>query len=173
MASAPVPAEAATVASSGIDKPSSEVVGAAEKSVAVPAVGAAPVPSAAGAGDEAEHAFASLIAQIKAAQYKDQTQQARRLLKEAQKLRPRSPQVTVLLAQQALDEGDSQKAAKLARQTLAVARDSAEAYLVLGTLAQAEGNMPKARGYFRKYLQLAPNGERASAVKDVLRMARY
>ena len=81
--------------------------------------------------------------------------------------------MTVLLAQQALDEGDSQKAAKLARQTLAMARDSAEAYLVLGTLAQAEGNMPKARGHFRKYLQLAPNGERASAVKDVLRMARY
>ena len=173
VAGAAVPTEAATAASSGTDKPSSGVAGAAEKSVGVPAVGAALVPSVTGAGDEAEQAFASLIAQIKAAQYKDQTQQARRLLKEAQKLRPRSPQVTVLLAQQALDEGDSQKAAKLARQTLAMARDSAEAYLVLGTLAQAEGNMPKARGHFRKYLQLAPNGERASAVKDVLRMARY
>lgn len=173
MAGAPVPAEAATAASSATDKPSSGIAGTAEKSVGVPAVGVTLMPSATGAGDEAEQAFASLIAQIKAAQYKDQTQQARRLLKEAQKLRPRSPQVTVLLAQQALDEGDSQKAAKLARQTLAMARDSAEAYLVLGTLAQAEGNMPKARGYFRKYLQLAPNGERASAVKDVLRMARY
>lgn len=52
----------------------------------------------------------------------------------------------------------------------AIAADPAfaDSYYLLGLVEMNQGNLPAAKGHFKKYLDLAPNGKHAQEVKDAL-----
>jgi len=75
----------------------------------------------------------------------------------------------VVQAEAAIDEGDIDIATRLARKALQLEPATPDAYIVLGLAAQARAQVAQARTYFKKYLELAPNGDRAKDVKSILR----
>ena len=155
-AAAPAPAPTGEAAEPGTDAPAR----APSPPVATPLEG------------DSDPAYHAAIDRARAAQQHGRMVQAKNAVREALKLQPKSAEAITLQAQIALEEGDADKAAYLAKRALGQSPPdalAADANLVLGTVEQARGNTGKARGYFKKYLILAPEGDRASDVKAVLR----
>ncbi len=119
----------------------------------------------------ADGQYAALIAKARAFERRGALQPAHHAIRDAQRLNPRGAEVFALLAQLALDEGSADKAAALAKRAVQHDANNADAHLVLGTVEQARGHSAKARAYFKKYLTLAPTGDRAHDVRAVLRMS--
>jgi tetratricopeptide (TPR) repeat protein len=128
------------------------------------------LPAAAPSPDD--RPFTELLAKARAFERSGSLLKAHHAARAAQRLHPRSAEVLALLSQLALDEGNADQAAALAKRALLADQRSAEAYLVLGTVEQARAHTAKARAYFKRYLELAPSGDRARDVRAVLRMAR-
>jgi CheY-like chemotaxis protein len=128
---------------------------------------AAPAAASASAGE-----FATLIGKARAFEHRGALTPAYHAAHAAQRLQPRSSEVFAILAQLALDQGNADKAAGLAKRARYLDARNADAYLVLGTVEQARSHPASARAYFKKYLALAPSGERAVEVRAVLRSSR-
>lgn len=142
---------------------------------APPAVGSPADPAAgmeAAKQPVASGPFAVLIGKARAFEHRGALAAAYHAAHAAQRLQPRSAEVFALLAQLALDEGNADKAAGLAKRARYLDPSNAEAYLVLGTVEQARSRSASARTFFKKYLELAPNGERAVEVRAVLHSGR-
>ena len=120
----------------------------------------------------ADSQFAELLAKARAFERSGALLKAHHAAHAAERLHPRSADVFALLAQLALDEGSAEQAAALAKRALLADPSNPDAYLVLGTVEQARAHAAKARIYFKKYLTLAPTGDRARDVRAVLRMVR-
>jgi tetratricopeptide (TPR) repeat protein len=115
--------------------------------------------------------FDALITRARAAERRGALPAAYHAVRAAQHLAPHRAEVFALLAQLSLDEGNADRAAIQARRALLADAKNADAYLILGTVEQARAHAAKAHLYFRKYLTLAPNGDRARDVRAVLRMS--
>lgn len=116
--------------------------------------------------------LAQLLDKGRVLQRRGLTRQAERMARTAQRLQPTSAEPVALLAQLALDQGDGPKAARLARQAQRLDARNADSALVLGTVEQALGHHARARALLKRYLELAPDGERAPDVRAVLRLPR-
>ena len=117
--------------------------------------------------------FAALLTKARAFEHRGALTQAYHAVRGAQRLQPRSAEVFAILAQLSLDEANADKAAGLAKRALSLNKTNADAYLVLGTVEQARSHPAKARVYFKKYLELAPTGDRAVEVRAVLRLSPH
>jgi tetratricopeptide (TPR) repeat protein len=88
---------------------------------------------------------------------------ARRMYFEAQKREPQSAAAATGLGRIALLEGNPSQAETFFMQALEMRKDYPPALYNLGVLhAQMEGHGEQAREYFRQYLLVAPQGERAA-----------
>jgi CheY-like chemotaxis protein len=143
---------------------------AAAASAAPPEPEPAPAEPAPATASGASDRFTQLLDKARALQRRGLSRPAERMVRAAQKLQPRSAEAVALLAQLALDEGDAGRATRLAKQAQRLDANNPDAVLVLGTVEQARGHEAKARVLFKRYLELAPSGERASDVRAVLRM---
>lgn len=140
---------------------------------APPASTTASADPAASAATQPSGELAALLARARAFEHRGALTQAYHAVRSAQRLQPRSAEVFALLAQLSLDEGNANKAAGLAKRALSLNKSNADAYLVLGTVEQARSHAAKARVYFKKYLALAPTGDRAVEVRAVLRLGQH
>lgn len=88
---------------------------------------------------------------------------ARRMYFEAQRREPQSPAAAAGLGRIALLEGDLPQAETFFMRALEMRKDYPPALYNLGVLhAQTAGHGEQAREYFRQYLTVAPQGERAA-----------
>lgn len=167
--------------------PSPEPVAAAAPAAAVPvepAPATAPTATAPTAADPAAPApaaepttfdparFAALIQKGKQSLARGQFSKTRQTLREAAHLRPQAAEVLSLQADLSLDQGDADGAYRLAKKALASDPTYPDAHLSLAMAAQAKSDMGTARAHFKKYLDLAPNGDRARDVRAILQ-GRY
>lgn len=72
------------------------------------------------------------------------------------------------LARALYDANRSAEALRALEEAIAVDGRYAPAWLLLGEVKQAEGKIPQARAAYQRFLQLAPNGEQARAVREIL-----
>ena len=92
---------------------------------------------------------------------------ARRMYFESQKRDPQSAAAATGLGRIALLENNLAQAETFFMQALEMSKDYAPALYNLGVLhAQMEGHGEQASEYFRQYLQVAPQGERAAAASE-------
>ena len=92
---------------------------------------------------------------------------ARRMYFESQKREPQSAAAATGLGRIALLENNLAQAETFFMQALEMSKDYAPALYNLGVLhAQMEGHGEQASEYFRQYLQVAPQGERAAAASE-------
>jgi hypothetical protein len=184
----PAPTEVPTAAPA--PKPAEEPAAPVASSPVAATPPAAPIPAAGASGataassdphgsapsgrsaPSAEARLAQLLDKGRALQRRGLTRQAEHVARTAQRLQPTSAEPVALLAQLALEQGDGPKAARLARLAQRLDARNADAVLVLGTVEQALGHHARARALLKRYLELAPDGERAPDVRAVLRLPR-
>ncbi|MBL9004343.1 MAG: DUF4388 domain-containing protein [Myxococcales bacterium] len=120
----------------------------------------------------AQARFAAVISKGKQALFRGQFSKTRQALREAAHIKPQSAEVLSLQADLALDEGNAESALRLAKKALHLDPTYPDAHLSLAMAAQANADTMTARSHFKKYLELAPNGDRAKDVKAILQ-GRY
>ncbi len=152
--------------------PSSAPPVAAAPSVSpVPPAASDPAGSATdAAADQAR--FAAAISKGKQALFRGQFSKTRQALREAAHIKAQSAEVLSLQADLALDEGNAESALRLAKKALHLDPNYPDAHLSLAMAAQANADTTTARSHFKKYLELAPSGDRAKDVKAILQ-GRY
>jgi DNA-binding response OmpR family regulator len=171
---APEATASAPAASPSSPTPPPEEPGAATAAAAAPEVEPPPAPlhptpetpPVPAAGDAR---YDALIGKARTALRRGQTSLAKHSLREAMKLRPQAASALILQGELLLDEGDADGAARLAKKALQLDATAADAHIVLGMAAQARAQMVTARTHFKKYLELAPSGDRVKDVKAILR----
>ncbi len=169
----PTAAEAApTVATAPAKEPSAQATPEVAVAPAAPAAAPTAGPSDPAADAAAQARFAAAISKGKQALTRGQFSKTRQAIREASHIKSQSAEVLALQADLALDEGDADSALRLARKALHIDANYADAHLSLAMAAQAQADTGTARSHFKKYLELAPSGERAKDVKAILQ-GRY
>jgi DNA-binding response OmpR family regulator len=131
---------------------------------------AAPAPTAAEpAAPVADDGYLAIIEKARSAQRRGLVNQTKKYVREAIKLRPQGAPAMAVQADLAFDEGDADGAARLAQKALKLDPNLPDAHIVLGLVAQTRSQTGLARMHFKKYLELAPTGDRAKDVKVFLR----
>lgn len=170
-AAAPSPAAETPAPAAETPAPAPVAAAPSEPPAAVaPPTQAEPAPAEPAAFDPAR--FAALIQKGKGSLARGQFSKTRQTVREAEKLRPQSAEVLSLQADLALDQGDADSALRLAKKAISADPTYPDAHLSLATAAQAKSDTTTARSHFKKYLELAPNGDRAKDVKAILQ-GRY
>ena len=116
--------------------------------------------------------FLALIQKGKQSLARGQFSKTRQTLREAAHLRPQAAEVFSLQADLALDEGDVDNGLRLAKKAVHADPNYADGHLSVAMASQAKADTATARSHFKKYLELAPNGDRAKDVKAILQ-GRY
>ena len=116
--------------------------------------------------------FLALIQKGKQSLARGQFSKTRQTLREAAHLRPQAAEVFSLQADLALDEGDVENGLRLAKKAVHADPNYADGHLSVAMASQAKADTVTARSHFKKYLELAPNGDRAKDVKAILQ-GRY
>ena len=122
------------------------------------------------AADQAR--YLALIAKGKLSLSHGSFSKTRQAVREASHIRPQGAEVLALQADLALDEGDAEASLRWAKKALHADAKYPDAHLSMAMAAQAAADTPTARAHFKKYLELAPNGDRAKDVRAILQ-GRY
>jgi DNA-binding response OmpR family regulator len=132
-----------------------------------PRPGAAPAAPAPAAPVGA--AYADLVAQAQKAYQRGRTKEASRLVDDALAQNARGDEAMALRAALALDAGKADVALQWADKALAANADNARAHVVRGVCDQEQGRAADAKAHYQRYLELEPNGDLASDVRQALR----
>lgn len=136
---------------------------------AAPAPAPEPIAPAAPAAPAVDDGYMVIIEKARTAMRRGQMVLVKKYVRDAMKLRPQGAPAMVVQAEMAIDDGDADGAARLAQKALKLEPNLADAHIVLGLVAQARAQTGLARMHFKKYLELAPSGDRAKDVKASLR----
>jgi Flp pilus assembly protein TadD len=170
------PGPAAALSDDAGEEPESDAAVAAAGDAAAVAIADSGVPATdASAALEPETPGVDVNALIAAGSTlynKGQPAAAIKPLEQAAAAAPQSASIQILLSEARLDAGKLDAAEQAARRAVELAPEEPRAHLALGNVLQISGRNAQARGAYETYLKLAPKGEHANEVREILKSLR-
>jgi len=169
---APVAAPSAAAEAAPVAPPAAEA--AAPAQAAAPVAAQAPAPAeaapAAAAANPApvDHAADTLLAEGQKAYDHGKFAQAMKFYDQASAIAPNDPAVSLARGLTFYELGDLNHAGAAMTRVLELDANNARAELLLGAIAQERGQPGMAKQHYKKYLELAPNGEHAAETRKLL-----
>jgi CheY-like chemotaxis protein len=112
--------------------------------------------------------FPSLLSACRQAFTEKRAKDAEIACVAAKDANPDSPEACVLLGHALFERKKRHEALQWAERAVALDPKQAEAYVIIGGVRQALADAPAAKAAYKKYLELAPNGQYASDLRAIV-----